>query len=188
MVGLLAIAAVSVGIEPVCGDFSTLAFLFAFLSLALWTVLSPGSEQRPAMPLLLLSLALASCFSFYQGRQRKRIEAQVQNWQSTLDRIGPGLSSGQWQPVALRGTIEQAVKYRRATVLHDPANRMAADHASTVDLTPTAAQQLAWQTLTLLDVTEVRTGAIWKPVSMQVPLTIDERVPSLLPGNRVVVY
>ncbi|MFN7333435.1 MAG: DUF4131 domain-containing protein, partial [bacterium] len=90
--------------------------------------------------------------------------------------------------MALRGTIEQAVKYRRATVLHDPANRMAADHASTVDLTPTAAQQLAWQTLTLLDVTEVRTGAIWKPVSMQVPLTIDERVPSLLPGNRVEVY
>ena len=188
MVGLLAIAAVSVGIEPVCGEVSVIAFLVSFLSLALWNVLSSGKKHHSATPLLLLSLALATCFSFYQGRQRKRIEAQVRNWQSTLDRIGPGLSGGQWQPVALRGSIEQAVKYRRATVLNDVSNRAAADQASPVDPTSTAVQQLAWQTLTLLDVTEVRTGAIWKPVSMRVPLTIDERVPSLLPGNRVEVY
>ena len=181
MVGLLAVAVISVGIEPVLGAVSSLVLFALLLSLVTWTFFL-RKRNHTALPLSLIALTLATCFSFYQGRQRERIEEQVRNWQSTLERIGPGLSNGQWQPVALRGSIEQAVKYRRASVLTNASNLAMADQ------TNSAEQKLDWQTLTLLDVTEMRTGAIWKPVSMRVPLTIDERVPSLLPGNRVEVY
>ncbi len=181
MVGLLAVAVISVGIEPVLGAVSSFVLFALLLSLVTWTFFL-RKRNHTALPLSLITLTLATCFSFYQGRQRERIEEQVRNWQSTLERIGPGLSNGQWQPVALRGSIEQAVRYRRASVLTNASNLAMADQ------TNSAEQKLDWQTLTLLDVTEMRTGAIWKPVSMRVPLTIDERVPSLLPGNRVEVY
>ncbi len=199
MAGVLGVSILGVTLDARLGWIGSVLLLGLGLSSITW----PGRLARSSgitYPQLAVSLGLliGAVFGFYSGGQRIRSEWQRESWQRSVTLLGESLSDLQWHPVVLRGVVVDPVRYRRAMMQHpqlgpgvlprvakaspgetpEPRADRRTDQPETID----------WQSMTVLQVEEVRSGGTWRPVNALVPLTIDGRVSSLLPGDSVEVY
>ncbi len=185
MVALLTIVLLAVGLRAGLGDVVSYTLLGGFLvSLGyLGRLQLRRSNAIAPVQWSSLSLAIAVLFSFYHGKLQRHADFQIAAWKQSVEDLGSHLRPNVWQPIALRATIDSAVRYRRASVWK---NRSKPGDSDADQLSNQS--MIGWQSTTVLQVQEVRMGATWKPTSMVVPVTIDERVEDLLPGDRVEVY
>lgn len=180
MVGILAVVVIAVFFRTQWGALVTWG-LGIYLAICTLLVARAPSAMRPRFGLMALTSALALCFSFHHGNALNQSERTMARWKESRDSWSKLLGGRQWHPIVMRGTIDQPVRLRRAylTFGNSPTER---------DKPQTSISQLGWQSLTILQVQEIRSDAVWRPSSMTVTLTIDERTRDLLPGDNVEIH
>jgi competence protein ComEC len=186
MVGVFAVCLAAVGLEPLLGkllSFGLLVILGSILVGVAWRVLIQKKPAGERMSMGILLLALAAFFAFYQQNHRMRTEARMAASSRDLADLTSERNPSDWEPIALRGVIEQPMSYRPA-YLH--ARTKSRESASENDQL-SHSQEQGWQSTSVLRVEEVRDGTQWQPVSFLVTLSIDERS-TLLPGDRIEAY
>lgn len=181
MVCGLLVALTIVTLELLLGRWVPLSMLVAG---TLWAVaMAIRARGRPRMEqwFVPLCLLLGATFSFYAGSQRLRAERRLAQWNEAAAGLA-GLDHRNWSPVALRGSIESPVRFRRAVIPR------LSDSGRDAPTEPVTRLQEDWQSQSLLQIQQVRIGGTWVPVQAKIPLVINGRLDRLLPGDFVEVY
>ena len=120
----------------------------------------------------LLSMTCIAClYSWVHDSANHRIRSQLAQWHSmhAADRAA-NTAQATWKPVVLKGTIEQAVRYRKQ-------EGYGSDQAD------------SWQSQSLVHVHSVQRAAnSWQPLSIKATLTIDDQIRGFFPGDEVQLY
>jgi competence protein ComEC len=173
-----------------------------------WLRRRGSSASNPWMSLVWM-LVIGMAYALAHARFRERVDGQMAEWNRLRSAVNGGTlgQATQWQPVVVRGTIEETLRYRRATHMKSQ-NSVAGQNGVVVPTAlPSAAAGLsgsgspeaasddvsadaseAWQSLTQLRIDQVRRGEDWQRTSMLGALVIDEKVTGLYPGDRVELY
>jgi competence protein ComEC len=158
-----------------------------------WTLLIVGSgialrgiapsRTRHGIEVWFLPLCFlfGATFSFYAGNQRARAERKLADWKEAAASL-TGLDPLHWSPVALRGSVDSSVRFRRAVMPLPISKQIDAGGR------PGIAAQEDWQSQTVLEVSQVRIGGTWRTVQARVPLVVDGRLDGILPGDSVEVF
>lgn len=183
--GLLA-ALTTVTLELLLGRWVPLSLLGSGIVWAVGVLIRtrgrPGLEQC----LFPLCLCLGAAFSFYAESQRTRAERRLAQWNETASGL-VGLDHWSWSPVALRGSIATPVRFRRA-VMPSPAASARNAPVASASMAPEGRIEEDWQSQTLLQIQQVRIGGTWVHVQAKIPLVVNGRLDSLLPGDSVEVF
>ncbi|MEI8211947.1 MAG: ComEC/Rec2 family competence protein [Planctomycetota bacterium] len=144
----------------------------------------PIRMATPWIPLMWM-LLIGAAYSIAHARFRQNVESQLNQWSALRESLGEDsiLSAARWQPVAVRVTLIEALRYRRAT--HPLASQSSASESS--DDVSTS-NPIAWQTITQVRIDQVRSGSEWRPVRMTSSLVIDEKLRGLYSGDTIEVY
>ena len=160
---------------------------FGLLSLALCSLINTfflrfrtkhdlRAHSIPAQLRIGLLLLLGATFGFYSGALRGATDTKILHWQKILERSSLELNSLQWSPIVLKGTITERVRYRQAS-----SNGFESTDSSGED-------KSQMQSLTLLEITHFRDRDRWVRADATTPVTVNERVENLFPGDVVQVF
>ena len=168
MVGILAIALISVAMQEVLGRVWCNSLFFCFLA----SVVAVFCRWR--VQALSIILAIALMISYFHSLSQQEMHERLANWEQSVQEFAneDGLGVGAWNPVACRGIIDTALRYRKTTL---PGSKS--------DL-----GQVGWQTLTTLQVQEVRIGGRWSRKTLLMPLMVDGKLSGYFPGDAIELY
>ncbi|HUP81847.1 MAG TPA: ComEC/Rec2 family competence protein, partial [Pirellula sp.] len=176
MVAVLGISLASISAQGSLGNiWCNLLFLGASLSataalLQHWI----RPQSRMISTQLLVGLAIALFFSICHSMSQRETEFRLDSWDKSMKEFSKNdrLASVSWNPIACRGIVDAAIRYRKSTL-----------PGKTDD--PNA---VGWQTITTLQVVEIRSDGLWQPKSLVMPLSIDGRIEGIFPGDRIELY
>ena len=176
MVAVLGISLASISAQGSLGNtWCNLLFLGAALSatvalLQYWI----RPQSRMIFPQLFIGLAIALFFSICHSISQRETKLRLDSWDKSMKEFSKNdrLASVSWNPIACRGIVDAAIRYRKSTL-----------PGKTDD--PNA---VGWQTITTLQVVEIRSDGLWQPKSLVMPLSIDGRIEGIFPGDRIELY
>lgn len=116
-------------------------------------------------------MCIACLYSLVHDQANHRIRNQLAQWHSmhAADRAANS-AQATWKPVVLKGTLEQAIRYRKQ-------EGYGSDRAG------------SWQSQSLVHVHSVQRAAnSWQPLSLKATLTIDDEIRGFFPGDEIQVY
>ncbi len=185
MVGLFGITATFIALEPWLGASLSNGLLVLAGVLGIYWIASVGVFKRPVAAIwkiaTLISI-IAAVLVFYQHGTRQRTEQNKAlikaKWESTKS-DDEGIS---WEPIALRGTIEQSVSLRPSLT---PKASLPSSHADSDPLETD--ESVTWMSTSVVRVEEIRERQSWEKVSFLAPFSVMGRS-KLLPGDRVEIY
>lgn len=185
MVGLFGITATFIALEPWLGAALSNGLLVLVGVLAIHWIASVCLFKRPVAAvwkIAFLVSIIAAVLVFYQHGTRQRTEQNKAlikaKWESTKS-DDEGIS---WEPIALRGTIEQSVSLRPSLTpkASPPAPQAVSDPLQTDE-------SAIWMSTSVVRVEEIRERQSWEKVSFVAPFSVMGRS-DLLPGDRVEIY
>ena len=172
MLVLLLIVLVSIHMSHWLGWSTWTACLLLGWTLFAWARLYDPRPPNNAPAICLLSMSLiALTYGALHERALLKIRCELQQWNQAA---GLSESAAIWKPVVVQGTIEETLRYRRASI----ANPQASEDDSIDD----------WQTLTHLQVTKIQRLKSWADLSLSASLVIDGKASGHLPGDTVQIY
>lgn len=185
MVGLFGITATFVAMEPQLGTALSIGLLvLTALLLAYWlgSICLRKRTISPVWKVATLCIAVAALFVFVQNGTRRIADdnkARIQERWDLARRESSGLA---WEPIALRGTIEQSVSLRPSMSAKSTDESMppSADPLHTDD-------GQTWMSTSVIRVEQIREKQSWQPAEFLVPFSVLGRI-EWLPGDRVEVY
>jgi competence protein ComEC len=159
----------------------TLALLVLGWSSFWWSQLYAPNPLRlrgtsVAVPMGLMWMCLiAIAFCILHNHQIHQTRRELQQWnQANVNDSQEFTSDQAWNPVVAQGTIEQTLRYRRATI-------PGLSHADTEPLDD-------WQTLSVIKIKKIQTSDSWQELSLVASLVIHGRKSGLFPGDCVQLY
>lgn len=158
------------------GLYSTLALLVLGWSLFWWSQLYAPRKSNRSVPMALMWMTLiAFAYGALHDRQVQQTRRQLMQWnQANAQDTKEPKSDQIWNPVVVQGTIEQTLRYRRATIQNQAtSNPMGLDD---------------WQTLSLVKIQKIQTQDAWSELSLSASLVIDGKKSGLFPGDYVEIY
>lgn len=138
-----------------------------------------------SLPLLWM-FGIGVAFSMVHHRSLGIVALQLSEWNQLSQRVvdaGEERTSG-WQPIVVRATIEESLRYRRSSNAYRQKSLEATNTMD--DLAGDTTEQ--WQTLTRLMVHHVRRDGLWIPVSLVGSFVLDEKVQGYYPGDTMEIY
>ena len=131
-------------------------------------------QTRMAWTQLSVGLSMALFFSFYHSLSQQDAWIRLDSWGRSIKEFSrnDSLASISWNPIACRGVIDSAFRYRKSTLPGKTADPNGVD----------------WQTITTIRVDEIRTDGVWKSNFLLMPLSIDGKIEGLFPGDRIELY
>ena len=152
-----------------------------------WPKDSRQSRTWVALSLpLLWMFGIGVAFSLVHHRSLGIVASQLAEWnrlgEATQATEEEGVSG--WQPIVVRATIEESLRYRRSSNSYRKSSIEAIDKMD--DLAGNTTEQ--WQTLTRLTVHQVRRDGMWIPVSLVGSFVLDEKVQGYYPGDTMEIY
>ncbi len=191
MVGLFGIAASFIALEPWLGTVLSNGLLVAACMLFTYWVASVFVRRRSVSPvwkITTLSTAVAALFVYYQHGTRERTEQNKALIQAQWDATKADDTGISWEPIALRGTVEQSVSLRPSlTPMNaDAFSSKNPNAAEAIDPLQTGTDQ-AWMSSSVVRVEQIRERQTWEKVSFLAPFSVIGRS-DLLPGDRVEIY
>lgn len=176
MVAVLGAALTSVAAQESLGDiWCNGLFVCIVLSAILALLQSCRRPQIPRLwPQLCIGLSIAIFFSFHHSVFQRDAHRRLDSWDKSIKAFSQKdrLSSVSWNPIACRGIVDSAFRYRKSTLPGKTADPNGVD----------------WQSLTTIQVTEIRSDGIWLPASLVMPLSIDGKIGGYFPGDRFEIY
>ena len=176
MVAVLALALIAVAAQECFGDGWCKLLFVGFTTAALGALLH--SRLRPGAfslwPAASITLGMALFFSFFHSLAQSDARRRLDSWEQSIRELSRDdqLKAASWNPVAFRGTIDSALRYRKATF----PNRNQDPNG------------VGWQTITTVRVAAIRSSGAWESKSLVMPLSVDGRIEGLYPGDQVEVY
>jgi competence protein ComEC len=176
MVFVLAVGVASIAMQETLGNRFRNAMVGLLLATGC-TLIGMRIWRRPIssrLILLSLTLALGSLVCHLHSLAQQRASERLSHWRELIaEHAGESpMISHVYRPVACRGVIDNAFRYRKAMLIgSDPTQ-----------------PELGWQSLTVLQVRQVRIGGQWIDRSLLVPLTIDGKLLGYYPGDSVELY
>ncbi|MCU0712288.1 MAG: ComEC/Rec2 family competence protein [Pirellula sp.] len=185
MVGLFGITATFIALEPWLGTLLSNGLLVVAGVLITYWIASVciGKRRVPSIwKIAALCSTIAALLVYYQHGTRQRTEQNKAlikaKWESTKS-DDAGIA---WEPIALRGTIEQSVSLRPSMKPREsPASPQSSSDPLQTDETPT------WMSTSVVRVEQIRERQSWEEVSFLAPFSVMGRS-ELLPGDRVEIY
>ncbi len=176
MVAVLSISLAAIAAQDMLGN-SWCIFLFVGLVLSVIVALLQ-TRDRPQSWMISLQLciwlSIALFISFYHSMSQREAKLRLDIWDKSMREFSKNdsLSSVSWNPIACRAIVEVALRYRKSTLPGKTAD-------------PNA---VGWQTITIIQVVEIRSDGEWQPKSLVMPLSIDGKVGGIFPGDRIELY
>jgi len=152
---------------------------------------STNGSQQPriwvalSMPLLWM-FGIGVAYSMVHHHSMSIVASQLAEW-NRLAGANQGTEEERvagWQPIVVRATLEESLRYRRSSSSYRKSSMDAAGGMD--DLASDTAEQ--WQTLTRLSVHQVRRDGMWFPVSLVGNFVLDEKVQGYYPGDTMEIY
>ncbi len=176
MLVLLLIVLASIHLTQWLGLITWCAVLVLGWTLFWWARLyapTPGDQTLPICLLWMSLIALAFCA--LHEHALSQVRQQLRQWnQANVDADDDPGSAQTWKPVVIQATIEQTLRYRRASI----PIRKGSDNETIDD----------WQTLTSIKVTKIQKNSILSELSLDGSLVIDGKKSGLFPGDSVQIY
>ena len=191
MVGLFGITASLIALEPLLGTLLSNGLLVAASILfTCWmaSVFVWRQSVSPVWKITTLCTVVAALLVYYQHGTRERTEQNKALIQAKWDATKTDDTGISWEPIALRGTIEQSVSLRPSlTPVNADVNATKNPNAvDTVDPLQTSEGQ-TWMSTSVVRVEQIRERQVWEKVSFLAPFSVMGRS-DLLPGDRVEIY
>ena len=141
-----------------------------------WSRLYSPKTALNAMPLNLLFMCLIGlAYGALHDFQITRVRQQLRSWnQANVADSKDPTHAHSWKPVVLQGSIQQTLRYRRASI----PNRNATDENTMDD----------WQSLTIIHVSKIKRQDSWSELSLDASLAIDGKLNGIFPGDQVILY
>ncbi len=176
MVGVLGIALAAIPLQEYLGNiWCNLLFISTVLSatqalLQAWV----RPQTRMIWTQLSIGLSLALFFSFCHSLSQRDAQLRLDSWERSLKGFPQkdSLASISWNPIACRGIVDSAFRYRKSTLPGKTTDPNGVD----------------WQSITTIQVEEIRTDGVWEPRLLLMPLSIDGRIEGLFPGDRIELF
>lgn len=143
---------------------------------------SGATAATPWTPLIWM-FVIGAAYALAHDRFGHRMESQLIEWNRWRDVQSATNSLERWQPVAVRATLEEPIRLRRAT--HPRGARTIEEDASD-DMSSDA--PIAWQSLTRVTIDRIRSGSQWRETRLVAAVTIDEKLRGYYPGDTVEIY
>ena len=176
MVAVLSIALVAIAAQNSLGNvWCNGLFVGLVLAIALALLQRRVRPQKTWIwPQLCIGLSMALFFSFYHSMSQSDAKRRLDSWEESIKEFSKSdrLATVSWNPIACRGIIDSPFRFRKATLPGRTADSDAVD----------------WQSITTIQVTEIRSDGEWQPKSLVMPLSIDGKIDSLFPGDRIELY
>jgi competence protein ComEC len=182
MVCVLAIALLAVAMQEFIGDLWSKSLFGVFSALCVVSFIKWVRQAKdawiwiPATVLVGISLFISFCHSIYKRDADQRMVSWAENTAAIMEM--DGLETVTWQPIAFRGVVESAFRFRKAVLPGQPTDTTTIGAPENVD----------WQSLTVVQVTGIRVKGVWEPRSLWMPLAIDGKITDCFPGDVVEVY
>ncbi len=94
---------------------------------------------------------------------------------------------GPWKPVAVRGTVEEQLRYRQTNRPSLPQPIFDSTIPSR-DARGTMTDRIGWQTLSVIHIQSIRNRDGWVAINLWMPISIDGKIKGFLPGDQVELY
>ena len=176
---MVAVLGIALGAIAAQNAFGNAWCNFLFVCLVILAVIALlQSRVRPqttwVWPQLCIGVSMALFFSFYHSMSQSDAKLQLDSWDESIKEFSKSdrLATVSWNPIACRGIIDSGFRYRKATLPGKTADPDAVD----------------WQSITTIQVTEIRSDGEWQPKSLVMPLSIDGKIDNLFPGDRFELY
>ncbi|MFM8401850.1 MAG: ComEC/Rec2 family competence protein, partial [Pirellula sp.] len=176
MLVLLLIVLATIHLSHWLGIATTLCLHGLGWILYLWSRLYAPKPVPLAMPRNLLFMGLiALAYGALHDFQITQVRDQLRRWnQAHVTDSQDPTQAYSWKPVVLQGSIEQTLRYRRASI----PNQNTTDENVIDD----------WQTLTIIHVSRVKREDSWSKLSLDASMAIDGKLSGVFPGDQVTVY
>jgi len=193
MVVLLGVVLISIRATEELGAMSWIALLVASALVAsAWLTLRRSPDPNPPLsqpwvPWATLGwmFAIGIPYSLLHDHARHEERLRVEEWTrvDTQRSQGDTAQPTGWRPIAVRASIEEPLRYRRATT---PRSSPSDAPARGDDESASASEQ--WQTLTRIRVHQTRMPEGWSDSRLTASLVIDEKIRGLYPGDVLEIY
>jgi competence protein ComEC len=176
MLVLLLIVLATIHLSHWLGTGTTLCLYGLAWILYLWSRLYAPKPGALAMPRNLLFMGLiALAYGALHDFQITQVRDQLRRWnQAHVTDSQDPTKAYSWKPVVLQGSIEQTLRYRRASI----PNQNTTDENLIDD----------WQTMTIIHVSKVKYEDSWSKLSLDASMAIDGKLSGVFPGDQVTVY
>ena len=176
MVAVLSVALTAVAAQEALGDAWCIGLFTCMVVSAILALLQ--SWIRPPIkkmwPQLCILLSIAIFFSFYHSMFQRDARRRLDSWDQSISEFSQKerLSTVAWNPIACRGIVDSTFRYRKSTLPGKTADPNGVD----------------WQSITTVQVVEIRSDGTWQPRSLVMPLSIDGKIGDYFPGDRIEIY
>lgn len=150
------------------------------------SVLRPSRTWIALLLPLLWMFGIGMAFAMVHHRSAGIVAGQLAEW-NRLSQAAEDTETERstlWQPIVVRATIEESLRYRRSSSSYRQTSMEATNGMD--DLAGNSTEQ--WQTLTRLTVHQVRRDGMWVPVSLVGSFVLDEKVKGYYPGDTMEIY
>ncbi len=176
MVAVLGVALAAIAAQEAFGGPWSMGLLVCVIFTCLLALLQwrNGPRKTWSLTQLCIGLSMALFFSFYHSLSQSDAKRRLDSWAESVEEFSrtDRLATVSWNPIACRGVIDSTFRYRKATLPGKTADPDAVD----------------WQSVTTIQVTEIRSDGQWQPKSFVMPLSIDGKIDGLYPGDRIELY
>ncbi len=188
LVVLLGVSLVAIRLTEWLGTVAWFALIASIAACMIpWLQQRQVRSNQDAAPWVTIGwmLTIGLAFSVAHEQSRWQADERVREWQahSAGDSNNPLVKPTAWEPVAVRATIEESLRYRRSTTPRaTPDQTVVGSDDVSADALP------QWQTLTRVRVTAAQWQGGWRPSALTASLVIDEKIRGLYPGDSVEIY
>lgn len=172
---LLFVVLLSIYLTHWLGFWITATIAAAGWSLFWWIRFQTSTDTQHTLPLSFVWMTLIGiAYASRHENQADAVDRQLIQWREFCQEAsGDGWNPQAWAPLIARGTIEQTLRFRQASI----PNTHHSDHDTSED----------WQTTTILQVSEILHHDSFKDLNVKVSLLIDGKTADFLPGDNVEV-